>query len=442
MPKNITQYDLLISCPCDIKDEIRAIEEVVSCFNIAYSTVLGLSIQAKHWSNSAYPESGGNSQSLLNKQFIQDCDAAVAVFWTRFGSPTDNHESGTEEEIELMIASGKQVFLYFSDVPIPPSKVEKEQYERVEAFKEKYKNKGVYWTFSNIDDFKQLLRAHLDQHFLSLKKVAEISNAKKPEFILSFIDAETGDPIPDKFKYRWPAGLLHRRELSERDIEEIIADKVTIDDVKAYNEKLPSIEIVEEFNSQQKLYENAQNNCWNMQIKISNSGKTVGRSVSIDIDLPDGILVYHDYDIKDISAPRSIPEMPKNPVIDAYNELHESRMMNHYQAFSKEFGWFEKHMNMMEELSLTTSFTGFHLDTNGISGRLIDTLISAKEYNYDLCGHSRLSMDIASLVHSREYISDTISLIFESRGCFAIDFEIMCEEYEEPLIGKYEIIVE
>ena len=30
MPKNITQYDLLISCPGDITDEIGIVEEVVA----------------------------------------------------------------------------------------------------------------------------------------------------------------------------------------------------------------------------------------------------------------------------------------------------------------------------------------------------------------------------------------------------------------------------
>ena len=34
---------------------------------------------------------------------MRDCDAAVAIFWTKFGTPTDKYGSGTEEEIEEML---------------------------------------------------------------------------------------------------------------------------------------------------------------------------------------------------------------------------------------------------------------------------------------------------------------------------------------------------
>ena len=36
MPKKITQYELLISCPGDIKDELQAIDRCVTRFNDLY----------------------------------------------------------------------------------------------------------------------------------------------------------------------------------------------------------------------------------------------------------------------------------------------------------------------------------------------------------------------------------------------------------------------
>ena len=41
MPKNITQYNLLISCPGDITNEIKIIEEVVEKFNQQFTNSLG-----------------------------------------------------------------------------------------------------------------------------------------------------------------------------------------------------------------------------------------------------------------------------------------------------------------------------------------------------------------------------------------------------------------
>ena len=101
MAQNVTLYNLLISCPGDIKEEVALIESAVEEFNELYAEPLGITIKTRHWSKSSYAQSGGKPQALLNEQFVNKCDAAVAIFWTRFGSPTDEYGSGTEEEIEM-----------------------------------------------------------------------------------------------------------------------------------------------------------------------------------------------------------------------------------------------------------------------------------------------------------------------------------------------------
>ncbi len=137
MPRNVVQYDLLISCPGDVSSEIGIIEKAVSQFNVQFSDTLGISIRTKHWQKDSYAQSGGKPQALLNEQFVNDCDAAVAILWTRFGTPTDEYGSGTEEEVEIMLASGKQVFMYFSDNPLSPSQMNEESYKKVQAFRDK-----------------------------------------------------------------------------------------------------------------------------------------------------------------------------------------------------------------------------------------------------------------------------------------------------------------
>lgn len=180
MAKNVTQYDLLISCPGDILSEIDIIERVVDQFNQQYSDTLGISIRTRHWSKSSYPQSGANPQELLNQQFVRDCDAAVAVFWTRFGTPTDQYGSGSEEEIEIMLEAKKQVFLYFSEKPIVPSDIDTDQYQKVKSFKSKYKTLGLFSSYSSDAEFERLLFAHLSQYFLTLSKISELEGKAKP----------------------------------------------------------------------------------------------------------------------------------------------------------------------------------------------------------------------------------------------------------------------
>jgi len=188
MPRNVTQYDLLISCPGDIKDEILLINKAVEEFNSLFSDTLGISIRTKHWSKNAYAQSGGKPQALLNQQFVKECDAAVALFWTRFGTPTDEYGSGTEEEIEIMLESGKQVFMYFSDKPVNPSRHDPAEYAKVQEFRQKYKDRGVYFTYTSDDGFYKLFFAHLTQYFMAEKRVAEIRAERASELVLKGID--------------------------------------------------------------------------------------------------------------------------------------------------------------------------------------------------------------------------------------------------------------
>ncbi len=188
MSQHVTLYNLLVSCPGDVKDEIKLIESAVDEFNELYAEPLGITIKTRHWSKSSYAQSGGKPQALLNDQFVKRCDAAVAIFWTKFGSPTDEYGSGTEEEIEIMLQSGKQVFMYFSDKPLSPSQMNEDGYKKIQAFREKYKNRGIYFAYSSDDEFKKLFFAHLSMHFLSDKKVKEAANERTSELRLMGID--------------------------------------------------------------------------------------------------------------------------------------------------------------------------------------------------------------------------------------------------------------
>lgn len=197
MSQNVTLYNLLISCPGDVKDEVTLIESAVNEFNELYAEPLGITITPRHWSKSAYAQSGGKPQSLLNEQFVNKCDAAVAIFWTKFGSPTDEYSSGTEEEIENMLKSGKQVFMYFSDKPLSPSQMNDDGYKKILAFREKYKERGLYFTYSSNEEFKKLFFAHLSMYFLHDKKDKETAIERAPKLKLMGIDKDGN--LSDKF---------------------------------------------------------------------------------------------------------------------------------------------------------------------------------------------------------------------------------------------------
>ncbi|MHB1453778.1 MAG: hypothetical protein ACYCYM_07485 [Saccharofermentanales bacterium] len=190
MPRmGITAYDLLISCPGDVNKFIDIIRECVEGFNRMLGKVNNVEIVLKHWSTDSYPQSGDKPQELLNKQFVLNCDAAIAILWTNFGTPTDKYGSGTEEEIEEMLSSNKQVFMYFLDIPVNPSSVDMEQYKKVNEFKEKYKDRGIYVVVKDENELRQQFTNHLAMHFIPLVTGEKTVSEKRKLPILKIRDA-------------------------------------------------------------------------------------------------------------------------------------------------------------------------------------------------------------------------------------------------------------
>lgn len=199
MPRTgATIYDILLSCPSDVADLKPIVKECFDEFNRLFGELNNIRLELKHWSSDSYPKSGGKAQDLLNDIFIHDCDMCIALLGNRFGSPTEKYDSGTQEEIEDMINAKKQVFMYFIEGAVDPSKIDLEQLQKVRDFKLKYADdKGIYNTIKSNDDFKKELLNHISLYFLdkitSDEKITLSSNkspflslkAEEPTFVKS-----------------------------------------------------------------------------------------------------------------------------------------------------------------------------------------------------------------------------------------------------------------
>ena len=102
----------------------------------------------------------------------------------RFGIKGIIFNDASEEEIEEMLSSNKQVFMYFLDAPVNPSSVDMEQYKKVQAFKEKYKDRGIYFIVRDEQELRQLFTNHLGMHFLPLAVGGKNSFEKKASPVL------------------------------------------------------------------------------------------------------------------------------------------------------------------------------------------------------------------------------------------------------------------
>lgn len=160
MPQEAHIYQMFIAAPSDVKKEKEIIQELVSEWNELNGAFKNVRIEVKDWSD-AFPFYGAHPQTIINKQVLEKSDFVVAVFWSRFGSPTEKHESGTEEEVEWAISNNVPLMLYFSDATLSPSKINSEEYQRIQNFKKKHQPKGLYSVFSEYESFRSMFRAHL-----------------------------------------------------------------------------------------------------------------------------------------------------------------------------------------------------------------------------------------------------------------------------------------
>lgn len=165
---------LMISCPSDIKTEVGIIEKVVQNFNDTEGIMLDVFVKTLHWAKNVIPEAGDTPQSIINKQILSKSDAVVAIFNNKLGESTERYESGTIEEIELMYNEGKQIFVYFAEKPMKISEINFEEKTKIEKFKAKYKNRGIYWVYESDEEFNELFSRHLAMYLI--KEMAKISN--------------------------------------------------------------------------------------------------------------------------------------------------------------------------------------------------------------------------------------------------------------------------
>jgi Domain of unknown function (DUF4062) len=103
-------FRVLIASPSDVQAERELIVRVIQEWNDANAVERQVALLPVRWETHTTPELG-RPQEIINRQIVDSCDLLIGVFWTRIGSPTDEAESGTLEEIERVASQGKLVLL-------------------------------------------------------------------------------------------------------------------------------------------------------------------------------------------------------------------------------------------------------------------------------------------------------------------------------------------
>ena len=135
MSYNATVYNVMAASPSDVSAERIIIRDVIYEWNTINSISKNIVLLPIGWETHSSPEMEDSPQNIINKQVLNKSDVVVGVFWTRIGTPTTEYQSGTVEEIEKHIQSGKLTMLYFSSRPVEQDSVDQAQYEELKKSK-------------------------------------------------------------------------------------------------------------------------------------------------------------------------------------------------------------------------------------------------------------------------------------------------------------------
>lgn len=161
MPYTATVFNVLIASPSDVPCERQAIAESLHEWNSLHSQSTGKVLLPVMWESHSAPSMADRPQGVINELVVKSCDMLIGAFWTRLGSPTGVEDSGTVEEIKWILEQGNPVMLYYSDAPVQPSKIDKDQLERLEQFKKSIRDKGIQEQYASVEELKIKLSRQL-----------------------------------------------------------------------------------------------------------------------------------------------------------------------------------------------------------------------------------------------------------------------------------------
>jgi hypothetical protein len=214
MPRQVVEYRVLIISPGDMVAARDAVRSAIADWNAHVGVTKGVRLEAVGWESHAHPASGAEPQAIINKQVGDDCDIGVALFGSRFGSPTSAAPSGSAEEIQRLLARKAPVMIYRSTDAVKLDAVDLDQVAGLRKFLDGMKSKALLGDFENVGALRHLLTMHLTKvidEMLSAAapSVAGVVTAPLPDVRVS---VAVGIPMPEPSDPRLKAVVTTKAE--------------------------------------------------------------------------------------------------------------------------------------------------------------------------------------------------------------------------------------
>ena len=212
---------VFVASPGDVNREREGIKRVIESLNRVFSERYRVILELKEW-RQVVPDMGLPQEVIFEQLKVEAWDIFVGILWLRFGmspgtvDPESGRafDSGTEHEFTVAHRAWQKLqrprILFYRCLRLPPRLLDIDgvQFGRVGAFFKQFDangpNPGLFAEYLEVEDFKDLVREHLEQLVLEdAEKAADaappatrsvqdlIKRAKKPRVFIDYEATET-----------------------------------------------------------------------------------------------------------------------------------------------------------------------------------------------------------------------------------------------------------
>ena len=182
MPEIISKFKVFVASPSDLTEERESINEVISELNLIYGNPNNIVIELIKWETNSGPAiSEQHVQGIINND-IGNYDLFIGLLWMKFGTPTQEFGSGTEEEFNIAYnkflhdSSALQILFYFKNsLPKSLNDINPDQLSKVRDFRSSLGEKNVlYWEFNTKEELQKFLRLHIPHRINDLRRASSL----------------------------------------------------------------------------------------------------------------------------------------------------------------------------------------------------------------------------------------------------------------------------
>ena len=171
MPTSVDILTIFVSGPSDVDSEKAALRHVVADLSDRLMRTHKVTLRVVGWPEDIRPGVNIDAQAEIQRQLGADFDIYLGILGTRFGTPTRNAGSGTEDEFEQSVTQLRRdsrslrVLFYFKTGAVDPfHELEIEQLQNVKKFRASLRSRGVvYRDFGDTTAFVTMVQQHLER---------------------------------------------------------------------------------------------------------------------------------------------------------------------------------------------------------------------------------------------------------------------------------------